>query len=89
MDNYFYTDKNDRSKWFKVIDGIVANDADMFFNALYMAITNHPTYVIQSDLEDDRKNTILGAMLKHFEEKEEFEKCAAIYNIKKQIKIVC
>jgi hypothetical protein len=89
MNNYFYTNKNDRSRWFRVIDGIVANDADMFFNALYMAITNHPTYVIQSDLEDDRKNTILGAMLKHFEDKEEFEKCAAINKIKKQIKIVC
>jgi hypothetical protein len=38
-------------------------------------------------MEDERKNTILGAMLKHFEIREEFEKCAAINKIKKQIKI--
>lgn len=87
MNSYFSSGKNNKSNWFKVIDGIVANDADMFFNALYQAITNHPTYVIASDMEDERKSTILGAMLKHFETREEFEKCAEINKIKKQIKI--
>jgi len=42
-----------------------------------------------SDMEGGRKGVILNAMLDYFENKEEFEKCAAIYNIKKQIDHTC
>jgi hypothetical protein len=87
MNDSFFNDTN--QKWFKIIDGLMVSNEDVFFNTLYMAITNHPSYVITSDLENDRKDTILGAMLKHFENKEEFEKCACIFNIKKQIKLTC
>ena len=58
-----YTFSDDSKKWFRIFDGLIVNNEDMFFNALYMAITHHPTYVIASDLEDERKITILGAML--------------------------
>jgi hypothetical protein len=84
MNDYFSSDINAKP-WFPIIDGIIVNDEDLFFNALYMAMTNHPMYVIASDLEADRKDTILSAMLQYFEIKEEFEKCKEIYNIKKQI----
>tara|TARA_B110000259_G_scaffold86467_1_gene100784 strand:+ start:9009 stop:9275 length:267 start_codon:yes stop_codon:yes gene_type:complete len=87
MDNFFSGDRNRR--WIKIIDGILVNDEDMFYNALYMAMTSHPSYVITSDLEDDRKKTILNTMLTYFEGKEEFEKCVTIYNIKKQLKKTC
>ena len=87
MDNFFSGDRNRR--WIKIIDGILVNDEDMFYNALYMAMTSHPSYVITSDLEDDRKKTILNTMLTYFEGKEEFEKCVNIYNIKKQLKKTC
>jgi hypothetical protein len=82
INDYTFGDNN---KWFKIIDGLIVNNEDMFFNALYMAMTNHPMYVISSDLENERKDVILSAMIKYFEVKEEFEKCASIYNIKKQI----
>tara|TARA_B110000285_G_C14963844_1_gene533025 strand:- start:14 stop:268 length:255 start_codon:yes stop_codon:yes gene_type:complete len=84
MDRYI-NNKN----WFHIIDGLMVNDKDMFFNALYMAMTNHPTYVITADLEQDRKDIILSAMLLYFEDREEFEKCASICTIKKQIKGIC
>lgn len=87
MDNFFSGDRNRR--WIKIIDGILVNDEDMFYNALYMAMTSHPSYVITSDLEDDRKKIILNTMLTYFEGKEEFEKCVTIYNIKKQLKKTC
>mgnify|MGYP000167795753 CR=1 FL=1 len=35
---------------------------------------------------EDVNDKIVELMVEHFEEKEEFEKCASIYNIKKQIK---
>lgn len=85
MDNFFHNNK----KWFKTIDGFIVSDEDIFFNTLYKAITNHPQYVITSDLEDDQKEDILSTMLKYFENKEEFEKCASLFNIKKQINIAC
>lgn len=89
MYNSFFSGDNPDSKWFQIIDGLLVSDRDRFFSALYMAITNHPTYVIMSDMETDRKGVILNAMLEYFETKEEFEKCAVIYNIKKQIKSAC
>jgi len=88
MKDYFSSDINAKP-WFPIIDGIIVNDEDLFFNALYMAMTSHPTYVIASDLAADRKSVILGAMLEYFEIKEEFEKCSKILNIKKQIKLIC
>lgn len=84
MNDSFLEDRN--HKWYKIIDGIMVTNEDTFFNTLYMAITKHPTYVICADLETKRKDSILGAMLKHFESKEDFEKCACIFDIKKQIK---
>jgi hypothetical protein len=61
----------------------------MFFNALFKAMTHHPTYVILSDMESSRKNIILSAMLKYFEDREDYEKCAAVCDIKKQIEYTC
>jgi hypothetical protein len=89
MYNSFFSGDKSNSKWFQIIDGLLVSDRDMFFSALYMAMTNHPTYVIMSDMEGGRKGVILNAMLDYFENKEEFEKCAAIYNIKKQIDHTC
>ena len=43
--------------------------------------------VILSDFESDRKIFIMDQMLKHYEEKEDFEKCKVIFEIKKQIEI--
>ena len=42
-----------------------------------------------SDMDHGRKNIILAAMLDYFESKEEFEKCATIYKIKKEIQSIC
>lgn len=87
--NPFFGSGKPSSVWFQIIDGLLVNDKDQFFSALYMAITNHPTYVIMSDMDHDRKNVILAAMLDYFESKEEFEKCATIYKIKKEIQSIC
>lgn len=85
----FFSGNKSNSKWFQIIDGLLVNDRDTFFIALYMAITNHPTYVILSDMDAGRKGVILNAMLEYFESKEEFEKCANIFKIKKQIETAC
>ena len=87
--NPFFGSGKPSSVWFQIIDGLLVNDKDQFFSALYMAITSHPTYVIMSDMDHDRKNVILAAMLDYFESKEEFEKCATIYKIKKEIQSIC
>ena len=87
--NPFFGSGKPSSVWFQIIDGLLVNDKDQFFSALYMAIINHPTYVIMSDMDHGRKNIILAAMLDYFESKEEFEKCATIYKIKKEIQSIC
>lgn len=87
MNDYFLNDRN--KKWFKIIDGIAVNDENTFYNVLYMAISKHPSYVILSDVTAERKSNILNKMLTYFEIREEFEKCAYIHNINKQINSTC
>ena len=45
----------------------------------------HPTYVILSDMETERKYSILNKMMKYYESKEDYEKCAKLLEIQKQV----
>lgn len=89
MNNSFFDkDKNEESgMWYNIVNNIMLLNSDAFFRAVFDAMQNHPTYVILSDFESDRKIFIMDQMLKHYEEKEDFEKCKVIFEIKKQIEI--
>lgn len=90
MNNSFF-DKNRNEEegdmWYNIVNNIMLLNSDAFFRAVFDAMQNHPTYVILSDFESDRKIFIMDQMLKHYEEKEDFEKCKVIFEIKKQIEI--
>lgn len=75
--------------WYSLINGMMLINTEKFFQAVYNAIQKHPTYVILSDFESDRKLYILEQMLKHYENKEDFEKCKAIFEVKKQVENEC
>lgn len=89
MNNSFFDkDKNEESgMWYNIVNNIMLLNSEAFFRAVFDAMQNHPTYVILSDFESDRKIFIMDQMLKHYEEKEDFEKCKVIFEIKKQIEI--
>lgn len=75
--------------WYSLVNGLMLVNTENFFKAIYDAIQQHPTYVILSDFESDRKMFILEEMLKHYENKEDFEKCKVIFDIKKQVESEC
>lgn len=75
--------------WYSLVNGLMLVNTENFFKAIFDAIQKHPTYVILSDFESDRKMFILEEMLKHYENKEDFEKCKVIFEIKKQVESEC
>jgi hypothetical protein len=75
--------------WYSLINGMMLINTEKFFQAVYDAIQKHPTYVILSDFDSDRKLYILEQMLKHYENKEDFEKCKVIFEVKKQVESEC
>jgi hypothetical protein len=86
MDKFFR--KNRRrmnSRWDIIIEGLMVSNNSTFFTALYQAMMEHPAYVILSDMPADRKIELLGNMLKHYEDREDFEKCAKLYEMQQQV----
>lgn len=86
MQNKMFQDNNEnRDVWYSLVNGLMLVNTENFFRAVYDAIQQHPTYVILSDFEEDRKLFILERMLKFYEEREDFEKCKVIFDIKNQV----
>jgi len=77
------------SMWNKLIRGIHVRDEDLFVNTLFQAISKHPSYVILSDMESQRKSTIIAAMISYYENREDYEKCAILFEIQKDLNTVC
>jgi hypothetical protein len=45
----------------------------------------HPSYVILSDMPQERKLEILNSMMLHYEEREDYEKCAQLKQMQQQV----
>tara|TARA_B100000212_G_C27242222_1_gene476452 strand:- start:523 stop:801 length:279 start_codon:yes stop_codon:yes gene_type:complete len=87
MDKFFRKNRKRLfdSKWDIIIEGLMVNNKPAFFAALYQAMMEHPTYVILSDMPVERKIQILSNMLKYYEEKEDYEKCAQLVKMQQQV----
>jgi hypothetical protein len=86
MDKFFR--KNNRrgfDKWDIIIEGLMVNNKAQFFAMLYQAMLEHPSYVILSDMPLERKLEILNRMMLHYEEREDYEKCAQLKEMQQQV----
>lgn len=83
MNNFLNRGHNKR--WDIIIEGLMVNNKNKFFAALYQAMMAHPAYVVLSDMPSERKLEILNRMLKFYEEREDFEKCAALMKIQQEL----
>ena len=84
MDKFFKGRKKSTS-WDVIIEGLMVSNKAMFFAALYNAMMEHPSYVILSDMPCERKISILDNMVAYYELKEDYEKCANLVKIQKQV----
>lgn len=60
-------------------------DLETFYNVVYNAINKHPSYVILSDIEKERKVKILENLIKFYENKELYERCSRLQDIKRAV----
>lgn len=80
----FYDPRRD-SPFYGMMASLIFTHKDQFYQALYEAISKHPSYVVLSDLESEKKLKVLDGMIQYYEAKESYEKCATLLNIKKEI----
>jgi hypothetical protein len=80
----FY-DPHSNSPFYGMMASLIFTHKDQFYQALYEAISKHPSYVVLSDLESDKKIKVLDGMIEYYEARESYEKCATLLNIKKEI----
>ena len=86
MDNFRKNNRrNPRDRWDIIIEGLMVNNKAQFFPLLYSAMVDHPSYVILSDMPLGRKLEILNSMLKHYEEREDYEKCGQLLSMQQQV----
>ena len=86
MATNFFSNRNNqdpKSELFAKI--LLLANRDLFYTTLYSAIINHPSYVILSDIPGDRKVEILNEMIEYYESREDYEKCAHLVKVKKQV----
>ncbi len=64
---------------------IKETDHDKFMNIVLFSLKSHPEFAVEDDAETEDKVSALGKVLKHFEEKEDYEDCAFILALQKKI----
>jgi len=62
------------------------NDPDAFMQLILESLKRHPELAISDEHSVERKIQALEKMIRHFEEKEEYEECAFIKKLSDQIK---
>lgn len=81
------TPENNGLPWQLIVGSLLVDNKEALYSVLYKAISNHPSYVVLSDLPIDRKLHIIDEMIVHFELKEDYEKCANLIKLKKEVEL--
>jgi predicted sugar kinase len=79
---------NDDEKFMKsLLDQLENQSWDKYMNLCYNVIVMFPSQVLQYDTETAQQRiSSLDKIIEHFEEKEDFEKCAKLKEIQDQLK---
>ena len=89
FNEFFQNNKpeNDGLPWQLIVGSLLIENKEALYQVLYKAILNHPSYVVLSDLPVGRKLQIIEEMIIHFELKEDYEKCANLLKLKKELEL--
>jgi len=82
--NFYNTSNN--SLFHASIASLIYTHRDQFYEALYQAIHKNTSYVVLSELEQDKKINIINGIIEYYEAKEAYEKCAELIDVKNKIK---
>lgn len=78
---------NNGLPWQLILGSLLIENKESLYTVLYKAISNHPSYVVLSDIPTARKMRIIEEMIVHFELKEDYEKCANLLKLKKELEL--
>ena len=67
------------------LEELKRRDLDEFMKLALFALKTHPDEAVKDDAPPENKIAALKTLLSHFEEKEEYEDCAFIRDLKKEI----
>jgi hypothetical protein len=68
-----------------LLEELKIKDIDTFMNLVLLSLKTHPEFAVEDDTPAEDKIRAMKRVLKHFEEREEYEDCAFLLEIQKKI----
>lgn len=62
-----------------------AKDPEKFLDVVYQAIVKNPTAALESEADRSKKEVAITKMIRHYEAKEMYERCAVLKDLLKKI----
>jgi hypothetical protein len=67
------------------LEEIKEKDIDGFMSLVLLSLKTHPDFAVEDDTPIENKVSAMKRVLKHFEEKEDYEDCAFLRDLQKRI----
>lgn len=67
------------------LEELKEKDIDGFMSLVLFSLKTHPDFAVEDDTPIEKKVSAMKLVLKHFEEKEDYEDCAFLRDLQKRI----
>ena len=75
----------DDQEFIERLEQLKENDLDTFMKLVLLSLKTHPEFAVEDDTPTEDKIKAMKIVLKHFEEREDYEDCAFLLEIQKRI----
>lgn len=75
----------DDPEFIAMLEELKTKDIDTFMSLVLLSLKTHPEFAVEDDTPIDDKIKAMRIVLKHFEEREDYEDCAFLLDIQKKI----
>lgn len=78
-------DELNNEEFIRKLEELKGKDMDAFMEIVFYALSEHQDFAVEDDVPIENKMEAMTKVMKHFERKEEFEKCAFLRDLKQRI----
>jgi hypothetical protein len=79
--------EEERNKVNRLLDGIQRRDFDRYMEMCYESITRYPEQIVDfEDVSLEQKQAAMDRIIKHFAERDMFERCQELKLVKEKLK---
>ena len=75
----------DDPEFIAMLEELKTKDIDTFMSLVLLSLKTHPEFAVEDDTPTEDKIKAMRIVLKHFEEREDYEDCAFLLDIQKRI----